>query len=311
MKQIVTLTVNPAIDKSTSLDRVLPEIKLRCDPPRYEPGGGGINVSRAIKRLGGESIAIYPAGGATGTLLEELMDAEGIEHISITTEELTRENMTVLESTTNQQFRFVMPGVSLQDSEWQSCLDRLNAIDPKPDYIVASGSLPANVPEDFYGRVAETGKAMGAKVIVDTSGQALEKALESGVFLIKPNTREIAFLGDKEVGDEKEAYATARDIVAQEKSEYVAVSLGGGGAILAFQEGCLRLRAPTVPIISKVGAGDSMVAGMTLKLAEGWSVQEAARFGIAAGAAAVMTPGTELCRLEDTEQLYEQMQSEE
>ncbi|MFO8011550.1 MAG: 1-phosphofructokinase family hexose kinase [Dehalococcoidia bacterium] len=310
MKTIVTLTLNPAIDKSSVIERVYPEVKLRCAPPAYDPGGGGINVSRAIKRLGGESVAIYPAGGTTGELLRGLMDGEGIEHKPVSIEALTRENFTILETSTDQQFRFVMPGVPLKEAEWQECLNRLKAIRPEPGYIVASGSLPLDVPDDFYARVSEVARAIGARLVVDTSGESLKKALKAGVYLIKPNTREIAELGDKEVGNEGEAYAVAKEIVERGESELVVASLGAGGALLASKEGCVRLRAPVVPIISKVGAGDSMVGGMVLKLAEGWSPEEAARYGIAAGAAAVMTPGTELCRLEDTERLYESIKGE-
>ena len=307
MKTIVTLTMNPAIDKSSTVNRVIAERKLRCTRPRYEPGGGGINVSRVIHKLGGESTAIYLAGGMTGQMLRELIDKEGLTHYPVLIKGLSRENLIILEKSTGQQFRFSMPGPTLSDREWQQCLQQLSACDPKPDYIVASGSLPPGVPDDFYARVAHVATDLGAKAIVDTSGKALRLAAGAGVYIIKPNLRELTELMGKEITNESTLEAIAMEIVNSGQSEMVVVSLGAAGVLMASREGCEQLRSPTVPIVSKVGAGDSMVAGIVLSLARGKPLQEAIRFGVAAGAAAVMTPGTELCRREDTERLYQQM----
>ncbi len=307
MKTIVTLTMNPAIDKSSTVDRVIPEKKLRCTPPRYEPGGGGINVSRAIRNLGGESVAIYPAGGTTGQMLRELLDEEGLKHYPISADSLTRENLMVFEESTRQQFRFGMPGPTLSDVEWQRCLDHLSTINPRPDYVVASGSLPPGVPDDFYARLAHIAQSLGARVVVDTSGQALRPAIRAGVYLTKPNIGELRELAGKEISHEAELEAVAREFVEKGQSEVVVVSLGAAGALMVSKEGHQYIRAPMVPVVSRVGAGDSMVAGIVLSLARGQPIPEAVRFGVAAGAAAVMTPGSELCRREDTERLYQQM----
>lgn len=307
MKTIATLTINPAVDKSSGIDRVLPNKKLYCDTPQYEPGGGGINVSRAIKRLGGESMAIYPAGGTTGQMLQRLMAKEDLIQRIIPIDGLTRENLIVFEESTGQQFRFGMPGPRLNQSEWQECLNALAEINPAPDFIVASGSLPPGVSDDFYARVAQFGKKKGAKTIIDTSGTALRQALEEGVYLIKPNMREFQEIAGREIVDERELEEEARKIVSHGQSEVVVISLGAGGAIGVWKDENKRMQSPTVPVRSKVGAGDSTVAGIILALARGESLGDALRFGVAAGAAAVMTPGTELCRREDTERLYRQM----
>jgi len=305
MQGIVTLTMNPAVDKSSSVQNVIPERKLRCGAPRYEPGGGGINVSRAIHRLGGESTAFYPAGGHLGEMLRSLLDREGIDHCPVTIGGLTRQNLTIYEECTGQQFRFGMPGPEVAEKEWDQLLENLLNHHPTPAYIVASGSLPSGIPKDFYARIAKSAKSLGAKMIVDTSGEAFSLAVREGVFLIKPNLRELEDLGDAgALKEESDQEALARQIIEKGRSEAVVISLGGAGALLVEKNGHQRLRAPTVPIRSKVGAGDSMVAGITLRLAQGHSLVEAVRFGVAAGAAAVMTPGTELCRKEDAESLY-------
>ncbi|MFQ5882032.1 MAG: 1-phosphofructokinase family hexose kinase [Candidatus Methylomirabilales bacterium] len=307
MQRIVTVTMNASIDKSCTIDRVVPERKLRCNPPCYEPGGGGINVSRAIRKLGGESLALYPSGGPTGQMLQELLDQEGLNHRAIPSEGWTRVNLTVLEESTGQQFRFVMPGPTLRHSEWQRCLDELAAVAPQPDYVVASGSLPPGVPDDFFARVVRIANDLGARSIVDTSGEALRVAAREGVYLLKPNLRELSQLAGRALDDEPNQEAAAIEMIEAGGCETVAVSLGGAGVLLVSRQEHERLRSPTVPIVSKVGAGDSMVAGIVLSLARGESLRNAVRFGVAAGAAAVMTPGAELCRREDTERLYKRM----
>jgi 6-phosphofructokinase 2 len=303
--------MNPTIDKSAAVDHVVPERKLRCRPARFEPGGGGINVSRAISKLGGESHAFYASGGPTGDLLRQILDREGIRHDGVSIEGWTRENLTVYEEETEQQFRFGMPGPQLTEEEWNHCLDRVRQASPKPAYIVASGSLPPGVPKHFYGRLARVAKDLDARMILDTSGEPLSLAVqEKGVFLIKPNMRELKTLAGGEIEGEDRQEALLREIVETGESEAVVLSLGRGGALLVWKKGCEHFRAPNVAIKSKVGAGDSMVAGITLRLAQGASISEAVRFGVAAGTAAVMTAGTELCRREDAEELYARIAQE-
>jgi 6-phosphofructokinase 2 len=307
MERIVTLTMNPTIDINSSVEHVIADRKLRCKPSSYEPGGGGINVSRAIQRLGGNSSALYPAGGTFGQMLQNLLDQEGISHCPISIEESTRESFTILEESSGRQFRFGMPGPTLRETEWKRCLGTLVALDLKPNYVVASGSLPPGVPEDFYAQMAQIASGFGVRLIVDTSGEPLRLASQAGVYLLKPNMNEMQSLIGRDIQNELELEEIARDIVEKGHSEVMIISLGAGGALMVSKDGCEHVRAPTVPIKSRVGAGDSMMAGMVLSLANGKSLQDAVRFGVAAGAAAVMTPGTELCRREDTEQIYQKI----
>lgn len=310
MQRIVTLTMNPAVDKSAEVDHVGPDKKLRCERPRFEPGGGGVNVSRAAARLGGESLCLFTAGGVQGELLQQLIAQEPFELRRLEVSGRTRVNLTVYETSSGSQYRFGMPGPELSEDEWRGILKTLEELDPAPEFLVASGSLPPGVPDDFYARVADIGAEREAKVVVDTSGTPLAEATEAGLYLLKPNLRELADLTGMDLEDEADQEQAAQRLVSQGKVQAVVLSLGAAGALLVTEDGRRRLRAPTVSIRSKVGAGDSMVAGMVLALARGEGFENAVRFGVAAGAAAVKTPGSELCRREDAEALFERIEAE-
>lgn len=301
---ILTLTMNPSVDASSGVEHVVPDNKLRCEEPTFEPGGGGINVSRAITRLGGDSLALYPSGGLYGQMLEHLLDAEGVRHQPFPIAELTRENLIVEETSTGQQFRFNMPGPRLEVKEWESFLAFVSSMTPSPEYIVASGSLPTGVPADFYARVATIAREKKARFILDTSGEALRLAASSGVYLLKVNAWELQELTGLAINDHSQLESAARELIKEEQSEVVVVSLGSEGALLVSDNDCQIFRAPVVLVKSVVGAGDSMVAGIVLSLSRGKPLREAVLYGMASGAAAVMNPRRELCRLNDTEELY-------
>lgn len=308
MKSILSLTINPAIDASCSVEAVFPDHKLRSGPVCHEPGGGGVNVSRAIRNLGGDSTVFYLAGGPSGQMLGILLDREGLKHEAMLIEDWTRENFTVTERTSGQQYRFVTPGPDLRAEEWQSCLAKIASLDPMPDFVVASGSLPPSAPTDFYGRLAMVVSAKNSRFVLDSSGAALANGLRSGgVYLVKPSLRELRALVGQELVPEAEQEEAATKIVNNGQAQIVVVSMGAAGALLVTAKDCKRIRAPAVPVKSKVGAGDSMVAGIVLGLARDMPLRDAVRLGIAAGSATVMMPGTQLCRREDAERLFEQM----
>jgi 6-phosphofructokinase 2 len=303
MTSIVTITFSPCIDKSTSVSRLIPEKKLRCTYPKLEPGGGGINVARAIKKLGGEAIAIYPAGGYSGKYFIELLQQENVPSVIIKSKSETRENIVVLDESSNQQYRFGMPGNPLAEDGWQKILQELEAI-PEVQYIVASGSLPPGVPENIFARIAVIAKKKNAKFIADTSGEALRHAADEGVFLLKPNLGELAYLTGKNYLEQEDIAVAAKQLIENGKCEALVVSMGSAGALLVTKSIEKKITPPPVKIKSTVGAGDSMVGGIILSLSRGKSLEEAAEYGVACGTAATMNPGTELCHLEDAERLY-------
>lgn len=304
MQTVVTLTMNPALDKSASVSHVAPEIKMRCYDVAYDPGGGGINVSRAVMNMGGASTAVFPIGGGNGDLLLSLVEEQGVSARTVPVSGMTRDNFTAFDEASGMQFRFNAPGAAMSDDESASVLALIEGLSPA--YLVASGSLPPGVPDDFYTQVAELAKSMGARLVLDTSGDPLRASLKSGgIYLLKPNMRELEQLYGDRIANEQEQEAAAMRLVTEGIAELVAVSLGAAGVLYATADnGVGRMRAPTVPIRSKVGAGDSMVAGMVYALANDMPTLEAIRYGVAAGSAAVMTDGTQLCRGEDVKRLY-------
>jgi 6-phosphofructokinase 2 len=311
MADIVTCTLNPTIDTSTSVDHVAPEHKLRCGRPSHEPGGGGINVSRALLRMNHESIALFTAGGIMGEWLNSMLAGEGVSTIPHPISGSTRENFTVLERASSQQYRFGVPGPKLSPSEWEGILQAVASLDPAPRYLVASGSLPPGVPASFYARMSEAVREQGTRLVLDSSGEPLKAAVESGVYLLKPNMKELQQLAGEFTDDHTRLAGIALELLDRQPCTAVVVSLGAGGALLATGGRSLRISAPTVNIQSKVGAGDSMVAGIVAGLSRRWSLEEAVRYGVAAGTAAVMTPGTELCRRRDVDRLYRIMTGDE
>jgi 6-phosphofructokinase 2 len=303
MPDIVTLTINPAVDIFVNVDHVESTRKLRCSAPKRDPGGGGINVARVAYRLGADVTAIYPIGGAIGKLLQRLLEREGIASIVTPSHVETRENFTAYEKDSGEQYRFVLPGSKLHPAEWEACLDKLVTLGERPRFVVASGSVPPGVPEDFFARVARHAKALGAAMVLDTSGAALGAALEEGVALVKPNQNELADFTGVTLANDEDRLAACRKLIAGGGTEAVALTLGEDGAMLVTAQRAWRAAPLAVEMASAVGAGDSFLGGMVAALAAGSPMEEAFRMGVAAGSAAVMSPGTELSREEDVKHL--------
>jgi 6-phosphofructokinase 2 len=299
LAQVITVTPNPAIDVSTSVGEIVPFSKLRCAPARHHPGGGGINVARVVTRLGGEAIALYPVGGVTGQRLRQLLDREQVRSLSVPASEETREDFTVFEETTKRQYRFVLPGARLSEPEWRESLDVLASIEPRPSFVVASGSLPPGAPEDFFGRVARISKDMNAKAVVDSSGPPLKAALEEGVHLIKPNRREFRELTGVTSNDDAALIEAGRRLIDDGAAKVIALTLGPSGALLITRDRALRAAGLPIEPASVVGAGDSFVGAMVWSLMRNDSLDVALKYGVAAGSAALLSPGTELCTLAD------------
>lgn len=302
---IVTVTLNPCIDKSSKVEKMKPESKLRCTEVVHEPGGGGINVSKALKKLETASFALFPAGGHNGAMLQSLLKKDGLLHHAVNTEVETRENWIVLETTTNNQYRYTFPGLSVEEKAIVALIDDIKAF--APSYIVASGSLPPGLPPYFYGLIVKTANALGAKCIVDTSGEALEALRGRKAFLIKPNIGELCKLLGKDYIDKADVPHAARQVLRDGFAEMAAVSMGPLGAWLVTESEQFFAPAPDVPKRSTVGAGDSMVAGITYMLQKGGNLLDAISMGVACGSAATMNEGSQLFNAEDAYRLYHQV----
>jgi 6-phosphofructokinase 2 len=230
--RIVTVTMNPALDIATSTEVVMPTDKMRCGSVRYDPGGGGINVARVAHALGASVVAMFPAGGASGDLVTEMLDAAGLPMRRIRIAELTRESFTVREGRTQGQYRFVLPGPAISAAEQEECLRQLSSLAASADYVVASGSLPREVSPDFFDRIADVCARLDSRLILDTSGSGLAHLTGGNVFLLKPSVRELRECVGRELRGETQQVAAARELVERGCACNVLVSLGAQGALL-------------------------------------------------------------------------------
>lgn len=307
---IVTVTCNPCIDKSFIVRGLKAEAKMKAWDVRYDPGGGGINVSRVIQRLGGETIACGFAGGHTGAALRDLLDREAVPHRLVEVKDATRINVTILDEEDGAQYVFSLPGAKVVNSEWKHFVEQVDRIQPRPEYIVLSGSLPPGLENDSYGQLAKQARARGVQVLVDAAGDPLRATFEHKPLLVKPNRRELSLLSSQELETVDDVLEAARHVLSL-GPQSVIVSLGPEGALAVNAEGAWRAAAPPVKTVSKVGAGDSMMAALVRSLRVGKSLPEALRLGVAAGTAATISPGTELCLVKDIDHLYPKIEVKE
>lgn len=301
---IVTLTMNPALDVCVSTATVRPTDKVRCTDPRYDAGGGGINVARVAHALGASVSSVFAAGGPTGILVTDLVAQAGIPARLVDVAGLTRESLTVDETSSGLQYRFVLPGPTLTTDEQSRCLEQLAVAAASAEFVVASGSLPPGVPPDFYQRVADLCLDLGALLVLDASGRGFE-GVTHGAFLIKPSLRELREHVRRPLDTQAEQVAAARELIADGRTQAVVVSLGADGALLVTSTASHRFAAVPIRARSGVGAGDAMVAAVTVGLCRAWSLTDSVRFGMAAAAAMLMTPGTACPARAEVERLYE------
>ena len=302
---VVTLTLNPAIDISSDAEEVRPTQKTRIHHQHIEAGGGGINAAKMLAEFGVEVRAIYLAGGATGGALNEILGRFDIQRDCVPIHGDTRMSLAVLEEKTGIEYRFVPEGPEVREEEWRGALRRCASADC--DYLVASGSLPPGVPADFYAELARSLKDKPTRYVLDTSGDELRTAIdEGGIFLLKPSDRELREFAGSDLDDDGLADA-AEAIVREGKAEHVAVTMGSKGAIVAGKGGTCRLAAVPVQTRSALGAGDAFVGAMTYAFCKGFDAAEAFRYGVAAGAATATTKGAGLCRAGDVMRILDQV----
>lgn len=307
---ILTITLNPALDLSTATPRLEAGPKLRCAAPYFDPGGGGVNVARVIAELGGKGTAWVAVGGSLGRVYRELLQAGEIRFRFMEAPGMTRLSINVTEDDTGDQYRFVLPGPQYSEQDADRALVSIDQALAETNLVVVSGSMPPGLHASFMGRLAGQVRSMGRRLIIDCSGAPLQEALAAGVFMVKPNLREAEALAGRELPDTRARLKFAGELLERRAAEVVVISLGGDGALVAGKDLRLRLWVPPVEVVSAVGAGDSTVAGFALALARGASLEEAARLGIAAGTAAVATTATTLCRREDVQRLLPRIQVE-
>lgn len=310
MDRILTVTLNPTVDLATSAERILPGRKLRCDPPATDPGGGGINVSRAIAILGGDSTAFIAVGGATGERLVQMLTVEGIGLSIFAGPGETRQSLSVTDRTTGEQFRFVLPGPDWTEPRVKLALTEIGKVVAKGGFVVFSGSQPPGVPLDFPTQLSETAARKGARLILDTSGAVLRRLAEAAdparppvAHVVRMDHLEAEELAGAALASRKASADFAQELVRRGLAPIVILARGADGSTLATAEERLHAEAADVPIASGVGAGDSFVGAFTLALARGEPLAAALSKGSAAASAAMITEATKLCTRADAERL--------
>lgn len=303
---ILTVTLNPALDLATAADEVRPDLKLRCDKPVVDPGGGGINVSRAIRIMGGQSTALVALGGATGARIAEMLKADGLSLLRLTAPGETRQSLAVTDRATGEQYRFVLPGPEWHKAHVADAMAAIAEAARAGGWVVVSGSNPPGVAPGFEQMLTVRLKDGRAKLVVDTSGAALRALAGSSipVDVLRMDSHEAEELSGRALPLRGDSAAFAAGLVKDGAARSVIVARGADGSVIATPEGAWHADAARVSVVSAVGAGDSFVAGFVLASARGWPVEEALALGAAAASAAVTTPATELCHAHDVDRLY-------
>ncbi|SEN42266.1 1-phosphofructokinase family hexose kinase [Palleronia pelagia] len=305
---ILTITLNPTVDFSTATDGIVPELKLRCDDPQIDPGGGGINVARAIRLLGGQAVALIAIGGGTGAQLLQRLAHEGVATVAFQGPGETRQSVSVIDRTDGQQYRFVMPGPTWGEGDIGRALNSIDQATGDDTLVVLSGSQPPGVAKDFPSILADHVGDRGARLIVDTSGPALHHLVEKphpSLHLLRMDDAEAEELAGRKLPSVTDTAAFCRELIDRGVARSIIVARGADGSVLSTAEGSWHSVGPKVDVISKVGAGDSFVGAYTLGLAEGREAGECLRLAVAAASNAVMTEATRLCDRETTDRLMQ------
>ncbi len=303
---IATITLNPCLDRTITVHGLKVDETNRWTNARLYAGGKGIAVSRAIHEMGGRTMAYGFIGGPDGRQVEILLDEEGVPFSFTPIEQETRTNFIITDTKTYRQTRIDAPGPHISKKELERFTRKMKQIYPRPDLVVAGGSIPPGVPVNIYYDIVMETKGFGVRSILDSEGQWLEGGIKAKPYLIKPNVHEAEELLKLDLPTEEAIIKAALNLVEMD-IEIVVISRGKDGIIAATKERVFKAVSPPVKVRSAVGAGDCTIAGLALKLAKREPLIEACRLAVAMGTAAVLTPGTELCHRADVERLLTQI----
>lgn len=292
---IITVTLNPAIDQTLVVPKFVAGDTIRVKSSRFDPGGKGINVSRVIRELGGQSVAMGFAPGGLGRFVEQTLESQDIETDFIHTKGETRTNITIVDESRHMHTTLADPGPEIERESIGALRRRIRRRLKPGDWLVLAGSIPPPLTGDIYAELIHEASELGAHTVLDADGVALQAGAEAHPEMLKGNRRELERLLGRHLDDEGSTLAAARQVQKTGVKD-VLVTRGREGAVATFNKASLRGVAPRVRAVSAVGSGDAFLAGVVLTLSRGGTMEEAMRLGIASGTAAVLTLGTELCR---------------
>jgi len=307
---IATITLNPSLDEHIMVHGLVVEETNRWVRLLRYAGGKGIDVSRAIHEMGGETIAYGFIGGPNGRVVEIMLDEEGVPASFTPIRQETRTNFIITDTKTSQQTRIGAPGPHISISELERFAKKLRQIHPRLEIMAIGGSVPPGIPVNIYHDIIMEAKGFGVRTILDSAGQWLVEGIKAKPYLVKPNVHEAEMLLGRELPTEEAIIEGSLDLVEM-GIEVAIISRGKEGIIAATKKNLIKAVPPAVKVRSAVGAGDCTIAGLALKLAYGEPLIEACRLAVAMGTAAVLTPGTELCRRADVERLLPQIEVQE
>lgn len=299
---IYTITLNPALDHFLDVDDLRVDDANRVKGECLYAGGKGIDVSRAIRQLGGDSMALGFIGGHTGQVMIELLKTEGVTCYFTPIAQDTRRNIIVTTAQRRTQTMLNSRGPMVTKAEWAAFLGHLTLLSLRDAYVVVSGSLPRGVPADAYRQIIAFVQSRGARAVLDADGPCLKSGLRAKPFAIKPNVNELRRLTGKPLRSESDILRAVKP-VHRGGVEVVIVSRGARGILLIGPQERYRATPPPVTVRSTVGAGDSAVAGFVFTHASGKGLEACARIATAAGTAATLAPGNQLCRMDDVRRL--------
>ena len=303
---IYTVTLNPALDKTATVENLRLDSVNRISELRVDPGGKGINVSKVVRELGAKTVAIALLGGHTGTMLRNMLVELGIECKVLEVEGETRTNLKIKDPVLKTNTDINEPGPEVTDEQLRGMLDGLVGEVGSGDIVVLSGSLPRGAAADTYKVWVAALKETGAKVYLDADGDKLVRGIEAKPDLIKPNEIELGAMMGRTLDADEKIVEAARELI-DGGLDRVMVSMGGAGALYVARDVTIKANPVKVPVGSTVGAGDSVVAALAYAQDKGLGLEDTMRLAMATGAANVMQSGTQAAPRELVDSLIDKV----
>lgn len=300
---VITVTLNPAIDKTLIVDNFKLGSVNRTMDVRHDIGGKGVNVSKVLKNLGIDSLAIGFLGGVFKNSFEAELDRRDIAHKFVHIKNDTRTNMKIVDNENKTYTDINEAGPKISSKELENFIEIYKESCKKEDIVVLSGGVPQNIPKDIYKLLTNIAKQKGALVIIDAEGELLEEGMKEKPFAIKPNDDELSLMFNEKLTDEKSVLEKATKVNKDMNISNILVSRGSKGAIYITDRGNYIADGMKVSVRSTVGAGDSMVAALVYSIVKKLNDEDTLSFAQACGAASVMLEGTEACSMEQVQEL--------
>ncbi len=305
---ILTLTMNPCLDRYFFIDSLKEDDTIRVNNIMDYPAGKGIDISRAINEMKGHSVAITLLGGDTGKQIMEMLDKEGVVYSTVNLNKNTRTNIILQSNET--QYRFSVPGPSIDNIEEKKVLKNIETLLRKGDCLIISGSIPEGLPDNYYYRIVNKANEMEAKVYLDADNELLLNGIKASPWGIKPNLHEFSRLLDKKPSTEKAIIESLNNTAKKYSLKEILLTMGKEGAICFIEDSIYRVTVPEVKVNSAVGAGDTFLGIYCMFREMGSEPEYCLKMAGAASTAATLTSGTELCKYNDVKELVDKINVE-